>query len=69
MMRPTSPALNFDTIRLASDGAATAVAMQRGGERAAFIAVTVALAESGLRVLMNPNDPAGDASSESGSRP
>lgn len=38
-----------------------AVATQRGGERAAFIAVMVVLAESDLRVLTNPNDPAGDA--------
>ncbi|TQM61733.1 C40 family peptidase [Humibacillus xanthopallidus] len=38
-----------------------AVATQRGGERAAFIAVMVALAESGLRVLTNPNDPSGAA--------
>jgi cell wall-associated NlpC family hydrolase len=38
-----------------------AVAAQRGGEQAAFIAVMVALAESDLRVLANPNDPTGDA--------
>lgn len=38
-----------------------AVATQRGGDQAAFIAVMVALAESGLRVLANPNDPAGAA--------
>ena len=36
-----------------------AVATQRGGDRAAFISVMVALAESGLRVLANPNDPSG----------
>lgn len=38
-----------------------AVATQRGGERASFVAVMVALAESDLRVLTNPNDPTGDA--------
>lgn len=37
-----------------------AIAGQRGGEPAAFIAVMVALAESDLRVLTNPNDPSGD---------
>lgn len=38
-----------------------AVATERGGERAGLIAITVALAESGLRVLANPNDPSGAA--------
>lgn len=38
-----------------------AVATPRGGEHAAVIAVMVALAESDLRVLTNPNDPAGNA--------
>lgn len=43
-----------------------AIATERGGERAAFIAVMVALAESGLRVLANPNDPAGAAYANEG---
>ncbi len=38
-----------------------AVATERGGERAAYIAIMVALAESTLRVLTNPNDPSGNA--------
>ena len=36
-----------------------ALATQRGGERAAFIAIMVALAESNIRILANPNDPSG----------
>lgn len=38
-----------------------AVATQRAGDQAALIAVMVALAESDLRVLTNPNDPSGSA--------
>ena len=38
-----------------------ATAAARGGHGAALIAVMTALAESGLRVLANPNDPAGAA--------
>ncbi|GAA2161047.1 C40 family peptidase [Humibacillus xanthopallidus] len=37
-----------------------ATASQRAGHQGAFIALMVALAESDLRVLTNPNDPAGD---------
>lgn len=43
-----------------------AIAMERGGERAAFISIMVALAESGLRVLANPNDPSGAAYANEG---
>ena len=39
----------------------TAVAALRGGDRAALIALMVALAESNLLVLANPHDPAGAA--------
>src|SRR5690348_12862951 len=48
-----------------SDAAATnartvaATALNRGGRRAALIALMTGLTESGLRVLTNPNDPAG----------
>jgi cell wall-associated NlpC family hydrolase len=38
-----------------------AVALARGGHQAALVAVMTALAESDLRVLANPNDPAGAA--------
>jgi peptidoglycan DL-endopeptidase CwlO len=38
-----------------------AVAVSRGGDQAAVIALITGLAESGLRVLTNPNDPAGNA--------
>ena len=36
-----------------------ATALNRGGRRAALIALMTGLTESGLRVLANPNDPAG----------
>jgi len=38
-----------------------AVAVARGGDQAAVVALITGLAESGLRVLSNPNDPAGNA--------
>jgi cell wall-associated NlpC family hydrolase len=37
-----------------------AVASARGGQRAALIALMSGLTESGLRILSNPHDPAGD---------
>lgn len=43
-----------------------AIASERGGERAALISIMVALAESGLRVLANPNDPSGAAYANEG---
>src|ERR1035437_4270798 len=38
-----------------------AVAVARGGDPSAVVALITGLAESGLRVLSNPNDPAGNA--------
>lgn len=43
-----------------------ALATQRGGERAAYIAIMVALAESNIRILANPNDPSGAAYANQG---
>ena len=38
----------------------TATALARGGRQAALIALMTGLTESGMRVLTNPNDPAGN---------
>jgi len=38
-----------------------AVGFARAGDRGALVAVMIGLAESGLRILGNPNDPSGDA--------
>ena len=43
-----------------------AVSVARGGDQAALIALLTGLTESGLRVLTNPNDPAGDAFANDG---
>jgi peptidoglycan DL-endopeptidase CwlO len=52
------PGLDAGAAANARTVAATASA--RGGQRAALIAVTTGLTESGMRVLSNPNDPAGN---------
>ncbi len=43
-----------------------AVSVARGGDKAALIALMTGLTESGLRVLTNPNDPAGNAYAHDG---
>lgn len=40
--------------------------MSKGRPQAGLIALTTGLTESGLRVLTNPNDPAGDTSANDG---
>ena len=54
------PLPGLDTVAAANARTVAATASSRGGQRAAMIAVMTGLTESGLRVLSNPNDPAGN---------
>ena len=57
----SGPIAGVSDVSAANSRIVVAVSVARGGDRAALIAVMTGLAESGLRVLSNPNDPAGDA--------
>lgn len=54
------PVPGLDAAAAANARTVAATASSRGGRRAALIAVMTGLTESGLRVLSNPNDPAGN---------
>lgn len=62
----SGPVRGLSPAQAANARVITAVAVARGGDRAAHIALMVALAESDLRVLANPNDPAGAAYANQG---
>jgi cell wall-associated NlpC family hydrolase len=57
----TGPIAGIPDVAAANGRVVAAVAVARGGDQAALIALITGLAESGLRVLANPNDPAGNA--------
>jgi cell wall-associated NlpC family hydrolase len=57
----TGPIAGIPDVAAANGRVVAAVAVARGGGQAAVIALMARLAESGLRVLANPNDPAGNA--------
>jgi cell wall-associated NlpC family hydrolase len=57
----SGPIAGIPDVVAANGRVVAAVAVARGGDPAALIALITGLAESGLRVLTNPNDPAGNA--------
>jgi cell wall-associated NlpC family hydrolase len=57
----SGPIAGIQDAAAANGRVVAAVAVARGGDQAAVIALITGLAESGLRVLANPNDPAGNA--------
>jgi hypothetical protein len=57
----TGPIPGIPDVAAANGRVVAAVAVARGGDQAAVIALITGLAESGLRVLANPHDPAGNA--------
>ncbi|MHB8185777.1 MAG: C40 family peptidase [Dermatophilaceae bacterium] len=57
----SGPIAGIPDVAAANGRVVAAVAVARGGDPAALIALITGLAESGLRVLANPNDPAGNA--------
>ena len=57
----SGPVNGLNAIQAQNSRTIFAVATEQGGERAGSIAIMVALAESDLRVLANPNDPSGAA--------
>jgi len=57
----SGPIAGIPDVAAANGRVVAAVAVARGGDQAALIALITGLAESGLRVLANPNDPAGNA--------
>ena len=57
----SGPIAGVPEVAAANGRVVAAVAVARGGDQAAVIALMTGLAESGLRVLSNPNDPAGNA--------
>lgn len=63
----TGPVTGLDGVQAQNARAVVAVAEQMGGRPAAVIAVSVGLAESGLRVLGNPSVSGSDAGQGSGS--
>ena len=56
----SGPIAGISDVSAANGRVVAAVSVARGGDQAAVIALMTALTESGLRVLTNPNDPAGD---------
>ena len=54
------PLPGLDAAAAANARIVAATASARGGRHAALVAVTTGLTESGMRVLTNPNDPAGN---------
>jgi peptidoglycan DL-endopeptidase CwlO len=57
----SGPIAGIPDVAAANGRVVAAVAVARGGDQAAVIALMTGLAESGLRVLTNPSDPAGNA--------
>jgi cell wall-associated NlpC family hydrolase len=57
----SGPIAGIPDVAAANGRVVAAVAVARGGDQAAVIALITGLAESGLRVLSNPHDPAGAA--------
>jgi peptidoglycan DL-endopeptidase CwlO len=57
----SGPIAGIPDVAAANGRVVAAVAVARGGDQGALIALITGLAESGLRVLANPNDPAGNA--------
>src|SRR5674476_30308 len=57
----SGPIAGISDTAAANGRVVAAVSVARGGDQAALIALMVGLTESGLRVLANPNDPAGNA--------
>ena len=57
----SGPIAGIPDVAAANGRVVAAVAVARGGDQAALIALITGLAESGLRVLTNPHDPAGNA--------
>jgi hypothetical protein len=57
----SGPIAGISDAAAANGRVVAAVSVARGGDQAALIALMVGLTESGLRVLANPNDPAGNA--------
>jgi cell wall-associated NlpC family hydrolase len=64
---PTGPIDGLSAASAANARVVAATAAARGGHDAAVIALMTGLAESGLRVLANPNDPDGAAYAHDGS--
>src|SRR5665647_3221969 len=62
----SGPIAGISDASAANGRAVAAVSVARGGDQAALIALMTGLAESGLRVLANPNVPAGDAIAHDG---
>ena len=59
--RTSGPITGLSPASAANARVVAATAASRGGNQAALIALTAALTSSSMRVLTNPNDPAGDA--------
>jgi peptidoglycan DL-endopeptidase CwlO len=57
----SGPIAGISDASAANGRVVAAVSVARGGDQAALIALMTGLTESGLRVLANPNDPAGNA--------
>ena len=57
----SGPIAGIPDVAAANGRVVAAVAVARGGDQAALIALITGLAESGLRVLATPHDPAGNA--------
>jgi len=57
----SGPIAGISDAAAANGRVVAAVAVARGGDQGALIALMTGLTESGLRVLTNPNDPAGNA--------
>src|SRR5674476_160900 len=57
----TGPIAGIPDVAAANGRVVAAVAVARGGDQAAVIALMAGIAESGLRVLANPHDPAGNS--------
>jgi len=62
----SGPIAGISDASAANGRVVAAVSVARGGDQAALIALMTGLAESGLRVLANPNDPAGNAIAHDG---
>jgi cell wall-associated NlpC family hydrolase len=62
----SGPIAGISDVSAANGRVVAAVSVARGGDQAALIALMAGLAESGLRVLANPNDPAGNAIAHDG---
>ena len=66
MCATSGPIAGISEVAAANGRVVPAVSVARGGDRAALIALMTGLTESGLRVLANPNDRAGNAYAHEG---